>query len=110
GDQVVERLPFALHRVAQRHGTAVVILLVLVLATTFSLLRSRVKGSVLRRAEILVAVIVAQAAVGYIQYFTHLPVLLVGIHIAGATALWITALRFELGLFSVASPSWTMAS
>jgi heme a synthase len=110
GDQVVDRLPFALHRVAQLHGSAVMGFLALTLATTFSLFRGGVPKSVIRRAEILVAVIVAQAAVGYTQYFTRLPVLLVGIHIAGATALWITALRYELGLFSVPSPSWTMAS
>jgi len=34
-----------------------------------------------------VAVLVAQAAVGYTQYFTHLPALLVEVHILGATAL-----------------------
>jgi cytochrome c oxidase assembly protein subunit 15 len=31
--------------------------------------------------------LVAQAAVGYTQYFTHLPALLVEVHILGATAL-----------------------
>ena len=29
-----------------------------------------------------------QAAVGYIQYFNDVPALLVGVHVAGATALW----------------------
>jgi cytochrome c oxidase assembly protein subunit 15 len=110
GDQVVERLPFALHRVAQLHGTAVVLFLALVLATTWTLWRAGGHVIALRRAEVLLGVIVAQAAVGYVQYFTRLPVLLVGIHIAGATALWIAALRFELSLFSVASRSWTMAA
>ena len=29
-----------------------------------------------------------QAAIGYIQYFNDVPALLVGVHVAGATALW----------------------
>ena len=37
-------------------------------------------------AVLLVACI--QAAIGYIQYFNDIPALLVGFHIAGATALW----------------------
>jgi len=36
---------------------------------------------------------VAQAAVGYTQYFTHLPALLVEVHILGATALVIGAVQ-----------------
>jgi cytochrome c oxidase assembly protein subunit 15 len=38
-------------------------------------------------------VLVAQAAVGYTQYFTHLPALLVEVHILGATALVIGAVQ-----------------
>ena len=33
-------------------------------------------------------VAVLQAAVGYVQYFNDVPELLVGLHVAGATALW----------------------
>ena len=36
---------------------------------------------------------VAQAAVGYTQYFTHLPALLVEVHVLGATALVIGAVQ-----------------
>ncbi len=36
---------------------------------------------------------VAQAAVGYTQYFTHLPGLLVEVHILGATVLVIGAVQ-----------------
>ena len=41
---------------------------------------------------------VAQGAIGYVQYFTGVPVVLVGLHIAGAVAVWTSALRFHLGL------------
>ena len=46
-----------------------------------------------RTARILMVVLVAQAAVGYTQYFTHLPALLVEVHIVGATALVIGAVQ-----------------
>ena len=51
-----------------------------------------------RRGDLLLAALVAQAAVGYTQYFTGVPALLVGVHIAGATAVWVAVLRFNLGL------------
>ena len=51
---------------------------------------------VLRRGEVVLAVSVAQAAVGYIQYFNGVPALLVGFHMAGAAAVWVATLRFRL--------------
>ena len=39
-----------------------------------------------------------QASIGYIQYFTGVPVLLVGFHILGATLTWIAVLWFHLDL------------
>jgi len=44
----------------------------------------------------VLGVLVAQATIGYVQYFTKVPVVLVGFHIAGATLLWITVVRFML--------------
>ena len=44
-----------------------------------------------RRAGALAAVTVAQAAIGYTQYFTGVPEVLVGLHVLGASVLWITA-------------------
>ena len=37
-----------------------------------------------------------QAALGYVQYFNDVPALLVGIHVAGATALWATTVWLVL--------------
>ena len=41
-----------------------------------------------------------QAAIGYTQYFTGVPVLLVGFHIAGAVCVWTATVNFYLGLFT----------
>ena len=43
-----------------------------------------------RDLSTLLTVLVAQAAIGYVQYFSDVPPLLVAIHVAGATTLWIT--------------------
>ena len=45
--------------------------------------------------ELLVAV-VAQGAVGYYQYFAGVPAVLVGIHVATATMVWVLTLRTVL--------------
>ena len=42
----------------------------------------------MQRLTLLLVVLVAQAGVGYAQYLNDIPPLLVGIHIAGATAVW----------------------
>jgi cytochrome c oxidase assembly protein subunit 15 len=46
---------------------------------------------------LLLGLLVAQAAVGYLQYFNDLPALLVGVHVAGATAVFSAAVGVLLG-------------
>jgi cytochrome c oxidase assembly protein subunit 15 len=96
GDQHVERLPFLVPDVARAHGTSVILFLVVTVLTIWRLQRAGAPASLMRAAELLVAVTVAQAAVGYVQYFTGVPVVLVGIHIAGAAAVWSATLNFFL--------------
>src|SRR5207302_1111069 len=75
GDQVVDRLPFSLHRVAQLHGIAVMLFLAMTVLTALSLVRAGASAGLVRRAEVLLALIVLQAGIGYTQYFTGVPVL-----------------------------------
>jgi cytochrome c oxidase assembly protein subunit 15 len=96
----VPRFGFSLHTVAQLHGTSVEVLLAFTVATLWSMHRSRVAPAVLRRGEVLLVVLVSQAAVGYTQYLTGDPVLLVGVHIAGATTVVIAMVAFNLGLYT----------
>jgi cytochrome c oxidase assembly protein subunit 15 len=96
----VPRFGFSLHTVAQLHGTSVEVLLALTVATLWSMHRARVAPAVLRRGEVLLVVLVAQAAVGYSQYLSGDPVLLVGIHLAGATSVVIAMVFFNLGLYT----------
>ncbi len=100
GDEDAERLPFLLPDVARLHGIAVMLFLAVTLVTLWKLRRAGADPRILRRGEVLLAVVVAQGALGYIQYFTGVPALLVGFHIAGATAVWVAVLRLHLA-FSV---------
>ena len=45
--------------------------------------------------DLLIAA-VAQGAIGYAQYFSGVPPLLVGLHVAGATLVWVLAIRVGL--------------
>ncbi|MEA2826947.1 MAG: heme a synthase [Actinomycetota bacterium] len=98
GDENAERLQFALPEVARFHGASVFLFLGLTLVTLWRLRAAPAPAAVLRRGEAVLAVSVAQAAIGYIQYFNGVPALLVGFHVAGATAVWVAALRFRLAL------------
>lgn len=100
GDPNVERLGFAVPDVARFHGAGVILFIGLTLVTLWRLQQAGAAPGLMRAGELLVAVSAAQAGVGYVQYFTGVPVLLVGIHIAGAALVWAAAVRFLLG-FSV---------
>jgi cytochrome c oxidase assembly protein subunit 15 len=50
---------------------------------------------------VLLVVLLAQAGVGYVQYFSDVPPLLVGIHIAGATAVFTATLCLYLSMFAL---------
>ena len=47
-----------------------------------------------------------QAAVGYMQYFNGVPELLVGIHIALATGLWVMTMRLLLATVGTSTPGY----
>jgi len=94
----VERFDLSIPDVARVHGTSVIVFLLLVLVTLALLRRARAPLNVQQRLGVLLLVIVAQAGVGYAQYFNDIPPLLVGIHLAGATAVWAAVVAFYLGL------------
>jgi len=51
------------------------------------------------RVTALLVLLVVQGAIGYIQYFNDIPALLVGFHVAGATAVWSATLMLLLGMY-----------
>jgi cytochrome c oxidase assembly protein subunit 15 len=106
GKEIVERLPFAVHKVARVHGSAMVVFLLVTVALGWMLRPGSVEtnSAAAHRARtdlsILLVVLVAQAAIGYVQYFSDVPPVLVGFHVAGATTLWISVVSFYLRRFA----------
>lgn len=83
----VRRIGVDPRTVAQLHADAVMLLVGLSIALAVAV-RAVGAGAAVRRATTaVVAVELAQAVVGYVQYFTHLPVGLVDLHMLGATVL-----------------------
>ncbi|MBQ0987041.1 heme A synthase [Streptomyces sp. F63] len=55
-------------------------------------------GTPRRRTALLMAVLLAQGAIGYAQYLTELPEVLVGLHMLGSCLVWVGAIRVLLSL------------
>lgn len=101
----VARLDIKVESAARVHGTLVMLFLALVLVTLWLIRRDRAPKSVQTRLTVLLVVLVAQAGIGYAQYFSNVPPLLVGFHIAGAAAVWSATLVFALGCFQRTAPA-----
>lgn len=89
GDPDAEPLRLDIPWVARIHGISVVIFLAAMLWLAIRLRQRGGAASLITASTAVLFVAVGQAAVGYTQYFTGVPVGLVAIHIAGATALFI---------------------
>ncbi len=92
GDDEAIRLDVAIPTVARIHGVAVMAALVVAVVLAWRL-RSNVNDRVALSNSLStwIAVGILQAAVGYVQYLNDVPALLVGIHVAGATAVMIVS-------------------
>ena len=104
GDKDVKRFDFHLPDVARIHGISVVALVLLVVGTFVLLRRSSAPRNVQQHLGVIAVVVVAQAAIGYIQYFNDIPPVLVGFHIAGATAVWAAVVAYYLALSTRMGP------
>jgi heme a synthase len=98
GGPGAKRLPIALEDMTRIHSGLVLCLVALTLALLYLLDHTGAPSSVLERARLLLGVMVLQGGIGYMQYFTHLPAVLVGFHVFGATVVWMAMLWFSDGL------------
>lgn len=105
GDETAERLAFDISDVAQVHAVAAWLFLGLALIVLWQAYRSGVPSTVRSRGAVLVGSIVLQGAVGYSQYFTGVPPLLVGLHVLGSVVVWVATIRFHLSLFVRPEPA-----
>src|SRR5579875_1438503 len=100
GNAHARRLPFPFHATAEFHATLAVMLIGLTVGIVLAAHQSRMPLGVQRRSRLLLEVMALQGAIGYSQYFLHVPAGVVELHIIGVTLLWIVAVRFHLGLFA----------
>ena len=93
GDEKAQRFGFDIRMVAWLHADAVIALLGLT-AAFYILVRN--DKELARRITIFTVIALAQGAIGYIQYFTGIPEILVAAHLLGATLVWIAAWRIRI--------------
>lgn len=98
GGAGAKRLPVPLADMARTHSGIVLVTGAVLLALLYMLQQSGAPEAVAKRGRLLLAAMVAQGVVGYTQYFTHLPALLVGVHVFGVTLVWSSMCWFNDGL------------
>ncbi|HEX6165872.1 MAG TPA: COX15/CtaA family protein [Acidimicrobiales bacterium] len=98
GDERADRLALDIGEVVRVHGVSMVVFLALTVAVVRMAHRGEASPAVQQRSHELLVVLVAQAAVGYWQYFTGVPALLVAFHVLGALLVWVAVLRLWLAL------------
>jgi cytochrome c oxidase assembly protein subunit 15 len=95
GDATTQRFPFDLRTVAWLHADAVIALF----GITFGLFVVHgVLPHTKRSLKIFFAIAISQGAIGYVQWFSDLPELIVGLHLIGSTLVWISAWRVWLSV------------
>jgi cytochrome c oxidase assembly protein subunit 15 len=98
GDKQAQRLDLVVRDVARIHSGAVWLLLAVLLVALRWIWADGSPAVVRRAGEALLGAVVVQGIIGYTQYFTGVPALLVGIHVVGALAVWISAIHLNLVL------------
>ncbi|WP_435271399.1 COX15/CtaA family protein [Streptomyces sp. 1222.5] len=94
----VDRIPIDWENVAKLHAVLAWIVVTLTFALWFVLKAVDAPRGPLARTRELFLVLLAQGVIGYMQYFTHLPEVLVGLHMFGSCLVWIGTLRVLLSL------------
>jgi len=95
GDPAAGRNGLDPQALSQLHADLVLLLVGVTLAFWLAL---RATGGPSRPMGVLLGVLLAQGLVGFVQYFTDLPVLLVALHLVGACAVQAYAVHAVLAL------------
>lgn len=98
GGKGAKRVDIGLSDMSRTHAETVWVTAVLLLIILYLLWKSDAPVRIQQSGRILLGTMVVQGFVGYSQYVTHLPGLLVGIHVFGATVVFSLAVWFHHGL------------
>ena len=93
GNAAAPRYKLPLEGVTQLHADIGWLMAGLAVALVLGLRLSGAPPRAVRAGWVMIALLGVQGALGYIQYFTHLPAGLVWIHVTGSMLVWIAVLR-----------------
>ncbi|MER5768415.1 COX15/CtaA family protein [Streptomyces sp. NPDC001985] len=94
----VPRMPWDWSNAAHLHAASAWLVCALAVAMWLVLRVVDAPNDIRARARELLIVLLAQGAIGYLQYFTGVPEILVGVHMFGSALMWIAVLRLALSL------------
>ncbi|MFD4243012.1 heme A synthase [Streptomyces sp. NPDC058525] len=94
----IRRMPFDWAATAHVHAIAAWLVCALAVAMWLVLRVVDAPTDTRARARDLLIVLLAQGGIGYVQFFTELPELLVAAHMLGSCLVWIAVLRVALSL------------
>ena len=94
----VERMPLDWETVSKLHAVLAWIVVTLTFALWFVLKAVDAPRGPLHRTRELFVILLLQGVIGYVQYFTDLPEVLVGLHMFGSCVMWIWVVRLLLSL------------
>jgi cytochrome c oxidase assembly protein subunit 15 len=97
GDEEARRWGLDISNVAKIHSVSVLVTIGAALILIWSIRRSPgVRRRLSSPLSTWMFIAILQGGIGYLQYFNEVPELLVGAHIAGATALWVATVQLVL--------------
>ncbi|MFI1163640.1 heme A synthase [Streptomyces sp. NPDC020801] len=94
----VDRIPIDWETVAKLHAVLAWIVVTLTFALWFVLKAVDAPKGPLHRTRDLFLILLGQGVIGYVQYFTHLPEVLVALHMLGSCLVWVGVLLVLLSL------------
>ncbi|MEU9316342.1 COX15/CtaA family protein [Streptomyces sp. NPDC048295] len=94
----VHRIPIDWKSISQLHADLAWVVVALTVALWFVLKAVDAPAGPLHRARDLFLVLLGQGVIGYVQYFTDTPEILVGLHMLGSCLVWIAVVRVVLSL------------
>ena len=98
GDAQAKRFDFDIRTVAWLHADVVIFLL----GVTFAFYVAAGTSDQSKKAiKIFALIALAQGGIGYLQYFTGIPEVLVAAHLLGATLVWIAGWRIRLSVITM---------
>lgn len=94
GDTTAERFNLDARTMSWIHADLVIALIGVTVALLIAVRLGEseaTRAAILKKVQLFLLIALSQGAIGYLQYFTGLPEILVGMHLVGAVVVWLTA-------------------